>query len=558
MFNSKKKTLFMEKEKKTSVFVNAAKNIAAEDVSGNGARKFNTTGSVLVDQFAKIGSYKKPRDYAEVERDMIVLFAEDARSAIAFTLYCRLITRKCKMSNGEQTNEVQRGAGLKHESLMRMMWLQINHSELFWKNIYLFIAAGSWNDLIQMLSYDLQYHGWPDKKLQWDIFFTFIAEGLSDDLQVNLIKKYLPQIKANSACKTVEAQADNIIAKWLCSKLFGGKEGSGVLKQNYNTYKQYRKLKTSGTAHQWQQLISQGKHKSIDFGKIHGRALSLLVQSKYLSNQGLQGKYQTWIAGQPIAKFTGYPHELTAKITHSAEKYQTDTINKQWDGLLQLAGGLAGEYIVVKDTSESMNSMAYGTNVSSYHIAKTLSIFFAQMLKGQFAGTYIDFASTAILRTLTGKNVTELWRTETRIASANTNFLAVADLLCIIKQKGFREEDFPKGIICISDGEFDSTKMYDTTNINAFKYKLHQVGFSKHFVNNFSFVFWDIRNTFYGNRKTTFESKSTEKNVFYYGGYDPSVITFLTGSKSNDKKPQTAEDVVDIALNQELMQYISL
>ena len=45
--------------------------------------------------------------------------------------------------------------------------------------------------------------------------------------------------------------------------------------------RRYRKLKQSGTAHTWQQLISQKKLLELDFNTIHGRALSLLVGSKF-------------------------------------------------------------------------------------------------------------------------------------------------------------------------------------------------------------------------------------------------------------------------------------
>jgi hypothetical protein len=54
--------------------------------------------------------------------------------------------------------------------------------------------------------------------------------------------------------------------------------------QDYKYYKQYRKYKSEGTAHTWQQLISKSLHNSIDFNSIHGRALYLLAKSKYFQN----------------------------------------------------------------------------------------------------------------------------------------------------------------------------------------------------------------------------------------------------------------------------------
>lgn len=47
-----------------------------------------------------------------------------------------------------------------------------------------------------------------------------------------------------------------------------------------SAYKAYRKLKASGTAHEWEQLISRREFSKIPsiFNKIAGRALSALVK----------------------------------------------------------------------------------------------------------------------------------------------------------------------------------------------------------------------------------------------------------------------------------------
>ena len=49
-------------------------------------------------------------------------------------------------------------------------------------------------------------------------------------------------------------------------------------------YKQYRKLKSSGTAHEWQKLISQSKFDKIYFSKIHGRDLKLQQDGTYVDS----------------------------------------------------------------------------------------------------------------------------------------------------------------------------------------------------------------------------------------------------------------------------------
>lgn len=551
MFNSKQTNLLGYANKQTSGFLNTGKGIAATTVSGNGAEKFSTTGDPFVDQFGSVGMYKKPRPIADIWTDMAILW-RNPRLAVMFVLYIRMITRITQVFNSNPTNSVQKGAGLRFEGISRMLWLAIYHPDIFWRNINLFISVGSWKDIIMMLSYDLQYHGWEGRKLNWDQFGKLLLAGLENPNSTHLIRKYLPQIKANSACRTLEAQADNIIAKWICSLVFGSKSNS-------SSYKAYRKLKSEGTAHTWQQLISQGKHKLINFDTVHGRALAQMVSSKYLKNHGLEQVYAAWIANKPVAKFTGFVYELASNIGKAVNKYQQDTINAQYNTLLEAAGKLKQNYIVVKDTSHSMDSTAHGTNMSSYHIAKSLSIFMGNMIQGWFHNHYIDFSTEATLREIQGTNFVDHWKTEQRLASANTNFLAVAKLFVNIRKKGVSEDEFPQGIILISDGEFDKTNMFDKTNIEAFKTILRE-RFSANYVNNLKFVFWDIHNTFYGNsRKTKFETFGPQPNVFYLSGFDPSVITFLTGVEGKANTiPTTAAELFRVAMDQEILQMVQV
>lgn len=456
MFNSKQTQLISkgETKKTTSAFVNAGLKKSAETTSGNGALKYSTTGNDFVDQFGKLANYKSPRSFKDISRDMSTLWAQNTLLTVCFVFFIRMITRIVQLFDSTKTSTVQRGAGLKHEGIFRMIWIHIYHKDTFWKNISLWISIGSWKDIITMLSYDLQYNGWNSRKLDWNSFGKLILAGLENPNTVNLVKKYLPQIKSNSQCTTLEAQADNVIAKWICSLLFGSKETP-------SSYKKYRKLKTSGTAHQWQQLISQQKHNLIDFNTIHGRALSQLVSSNYLKNQGLENKYQEWIESKPIAKFTGYVYELFKPvgmgwgIKSNIKKYQIDTINSQFKGLVETVKKGANQetsLIVVRDTSSSMTSEVKGTGLSSYSIGKALALFFSEMLpKGPFANSWIEFNTVAKMHQWKGSTPFEKFINDRSESYGSTNFQGVIDLFVNIKHRGVSESEFPSGILCLSD-----------------------------------------------------------------------------------------------------------
>lgn len=563
MFGEKQATLFTKGQAKTSAtvssksknaFVTGGRQKAAQAFSGNGAPKYSTTGNSFVDQFGSISSYKAPRPFATIESDCEALWAENKLLAVCFIFYLRMITRVVQLFDGTSTSISQKGAELKHESIMRMLWLSQKAPKTFIKNIGLFVSVGSWQDIIKMFQYDLVYHGWDKKVLNWTEMGDLILSGLKNEKTCNLVKKYLPQIKANSTCHTIEAQADNIIAKWICSLLYGPKENS------YN-YAKYRKMKSSGTAHQWQQLISQCKFNEIDFNKIHGRALNKLVKGKFLGNNGLTEVYAKWIGkDETVAKFTGFVHELFAKLPGSLSsmpKYEQDTINKQFETVVLKAKDVPTDtkLIVVRDTSSSMTYNAVGTTMTSYNVAKAMALYFSAFLEGPFADAYIEFDNKATLREWKGTTALERWFNDRADAYGTTNFLGVIDLFIELKRKGVPLADFPTGIVCMSDMQFNvpGNDAGQKTNFIKAKEKLKAAGFPQDYIDNFVFVFWWISNSYYGKLVPGFETFGDVPNVFYLSGYSASVVSFLLTGKATN-----AAELFGEAMNQEVLGMIQL
>ena len=526
--------------------------------SGNGALKLTSTGDPFVDQFGLISQYRQLRPYSSVSKDMQELWNIDPMYTLKLLFYIRLITRKVKFSNGTETSKVQKGAGLRHEAFMRMLWLAVNHSDVFYKNLPLFITIGSWKDIIQLMSYDLQYHGWNNRVLDFNKMSDFILAGLENPNTCNLVKKFLPTIKAKSKCKTLESQADTIIGKFLTHKLFDGGEFSPKL--HSKNYHLYRKLKSSGTAHEWQQMISRSQF-NIDFSKVHGRALALLVSGNYLKNHNLEKDYENWIKKQPVAKFTGFVYELFKGLNLNSPLYKKYTIDKQFENLIQTAkegSSTESSFIVARDVSGSMGSCVKGLTISSNDVAKSIALYFSYLLKGKFANSYIEFSHKPILKYWEGDSPTDKYLRNSDYCFGDTNFLGIADLFIEI-YKHTSIEKFPTGLICISDGEFNASKS-NKTNFQSFKKRLLKAGFPKDYVDNFKIVLWDIPNTFYGNEeiRPKFESYADTPNFFYMGGFDPAGITFLLGGEVNKSIPKTPRELFETAMNQEIMDYIQM
>ena len=559
MFNSKQEKLFNVKEKQTTsvknAFIDAAMEQAITTTSGNGAKKYTTTLNDFVDQFGFISNYRTPRSFEDISKDMNLLWSQNPENALKLTFYIRMISRKVSLFDGTQTEKTQIGQGLKHEGIVRMLWVAMNDPKAFWDNIQLFISIGCWKDVIQMLSYDLQFHGWDNRHLDWNSFGELILVGLENTNTTNLVKKYLPSIRVKSKCKTLEAQADNMIGKWLSNKLF---------KNDFKSYEKYRKLKSSGTAHEWQQLISQGKFLDINFNTIHGRALSLMVSGKFIDNNNLTDKFNEWLDKQPVLKYTGYVYELLKPVYDN--KYtpvSKKVMNKQFKMLVDQVKNetdVNTRLIPVLDTSYSMTSDAIGTKMSALHVAKSIGIFFSEMLEGVFKDNWIEFNSQAVLRQWVGNSPVDKYINDKSSVIGSTNFIGVAELLGKIKSKGVAEEEFPTGIVCISDGEFNGDNK--STNLEKFKVVLQLSGFSREYINNFKIILWDIPNSSYSNNiRPKFESKADTPNMFYMSGFDPSALSFLLGGKVKENKeetPTTAEELFYAAMNQEVLNLIKI
>ena len=509
------------------MFKETAKHLSSQTFSGNGAIKFSSTGEEFVDQFGKLSEYRQKRDFHAIAIDCQKLWQEDPILATRFAFFVRMISRKTN-HNGQKY--AAKGAGLKHEGISRLYWLAQNHADWFYDYLPLYVNVASWKDIFDLLRYDLENGWWSGRKLDWAKIADFVIAGLEGN---DLVKKYLPQIYASSRQDTPRKLQNTLIGKFLASRL-------------KTSYANYRKLKASGTAHQWQQQISRSDF-NIDFGTVHGRALAKLVSSKFLENHGLTVKYEAWVAKQPEVKFTGYPHELMAKVNYSSKNYELKTADKQFMKLVQESD--VSKLIVVRDTSGSMNNNAIGTKVASGDIAKALALFFSYKLEGKFADSWIEFNRSAQLKTWVGATPTQKWLNDRSSYIGNTDFQSVIDLFRTIAGRGVPESEFPTGILCISDGEFDPADLNET-NVETARKKLRQ-RFSEEYVANFKIILWNIPNGYYGRSKTKFETN--DENVFYFSGYDGAILSFLTGK---GEVPKTAKEVLLNALNQEILQEV--
>lgn len=531
---------------------NQQKNTQTE----NGALSNSTTGSELADQFGKAGAYRN-RPIATVWQDQAKLNSQVGHIwALRLVFYLRIITRIIDFFGQFKTTVVQRGQGAKDESIKRFLWYANTMPDIFKHYLALFIACGSFHDLTIMYQIIKTNPGAFDKNILTDIVKFYANWILAENNALAL--KYMPLVQSNKKCTTPESVMRNHFARAIRDELS-------------ITDREMRILKSGGAGHVWQKLISQGKQAQISFNHIPGRALYLMATSKFLSNHNLRDKYMAWLATKPVAKFTGFVFELATKITY--DRLVRQTLDKQFKGLLETAGKTSRKWIVALDGSGSMNVQVRGTSATALTIAKSLAIYFANLLQGAFHKTYIQFAVKSELKRLKSEEFCDQY-TEIQGGIGCTNFQSVIDCLVYTRQhnRNIPLDDYPTGLIVVSDMQFDPSIPYTSgadypagyrgtfnnwirpaqTNYETAMNKLRTV-FPKEWVDDFKIVWWDCTG-----RCPDFPSVNEDSGTICISGFDGAIISNLFGINYNEQKEQnnvkpSMKDIVKNTLSQEIL-----
>ena len=460
------------------------------------------------------------------------------------------------------TEKVQRGAGVKDEAFKRFVWILKNHPDMFYRNLYLIPIVGSWKDIWQILYYAEDANVKVDKSK----FFEVIAEGIASDSQVDLVKKYLPRIRSTKKCKTTWALCTNKYAKEFVE--WADKQLDGKF-----TAESYRHLKASGGAHDFQKVICSRRYDELNFKTIPGKALLNLVSGDFLKNHSLYDKYVEWIKSQPVAKFNGYPYELGHKLGyngHWGTQTKVDiatkiTVDKQFENLIltgkKNGGAITGNVWCALDTSGSMSIQLPGSDVTALDVCKSLGIYFSTLNEGVFHKNVIMFDSTSRVKQLSG-SFSEMWDQIPYDAMGSTNFQSVVDEIVRVRNSNpnIPLSDYPKTLLVVSDMQFNPASWWnrDECNVEAAKAKLRSA-FPKEFVDEFKFIWWNVASRRTDDMPSTLEDQSS----YFFSGFDGAVVSFLLGGdaeivdeKTGEKRIPTAEEIVQIALSQELISLV--
>lgn len=559
-----------------NAFLNKVENENNLTTTENGAIAFASTGSILIDQFGKISSYLH-RDYKLIFQDQDELWKENPLNALKFIFYMRMITRKTVISDKWATTEVQMGQGMKHESMVRLLWIAKNHWKIFAKNIIYLPIVGSWKDLFTLIELDKTYNLTIFSTKKRRVIYFCIQAGMACPQQFELIRKFMPRHKHPSKLTTEHTKIMNMIAEELI--MFFG-----------ITPKEYNKLKSEGTAHEFQKIICGRKYDQINWNLIPSKALNLLVNSKFLYNHNLCDNYLEWLDKQPTVKFNGFAYDLlmslkpyltwntifdprkkddsTFTYRKILPKHIEHTINKQFKHLLERAKAdrkITENVWCAIDTSGSMSALVdpKKSNLSVLDIAISLGIFFSSLNEGAFKNHVIMFESDGRALKLNGE-FSDMVTQFPSNAMGGTNFLSAVEEIVRIRKENptIPLEDYPTTLLVVSDMQFNPVRriyLRDSIkekNNHEAAVDLLKDAFPKEFVEKFKFVWWNV-NGIHNN----YPSKIDDGGTYLFSGFDGSVVSLLLGeeTKENSKeKPKNMEDIVKTVLNQEILTQLTV
>ena len=502
----------------------------------NGAISYDTIGGELCDQFAKAGNFMN-RSLEDVWADQAALWTENELNALKFPFYLRMITRQTNMGNGDKTLSVQKGLGLRDESFKRLLWIAKYHPDTFYKNLWVLPIVGSWKDLWQLMAFD-----GANEYLNHKNFFDLINAGLSDSTQCDLVVKYLPRIRSCKKCKTIWAIRTNSLAKMF-------------VHYNGATYKQYREMKSTGNAHNFQRIICSKQYADINWKEIPGKALLKLVSGRFLDRHKLVDDYISWINTQPTVKFNGYPYELGRKLrcdgmyNTTVSRVNKLTIDKQFDNLIKTAKAdgtpINGNVLCALDMSASMTWETIDkSGTEPIDVCLALGLYFSELNTGEFHNTVVLFSQISKLLKVNGTFSEKYGQLiqNSRWAYGSTNFQSVIDLLVDTRKKHpeIKLEDYPTTLLVVSDMQFNPTTN-EKTNYQEMMDKLSEV-FPQEYIDNFKVIWWYCT----GGRQTQdFPSTMEHAGMYHFSGFDRAVISFILGGENNpERKIPTQEEII--------------
>jgi hypothetical protein len=388
------------------------------------ANAFKSTNDSLVDLFGVIGSLRS-RNKEEVEDLFARAHAEDPLMAIKMAFYAR---------------NIRGGLGERETFRTIIHWLAINHPQQLICNLDYIPHFGRWDDMYALIDTPVENNMW-----------TIVAHQFLDDIE---------------GLRTPEARV-SLLGKWLKSANASSEEtrrlGRLTAKKLGLSPKQYRVALTKlrERIRIVESQMSANKWEEIEFSEVPSKAMmnyrdafqrrqperfdiymQSLADGDTKINAGALFPYEILERAELREDYSGSYYENYFKINDDA------VLEAQWKALPNYVEEPAN-FLVMADTSGSMTGRPMATSIS-------LAIYFAERNRGAFHNQFMTFSRKPQFVEVKGNSLKDKVSCIESIIDNTDLERAFREILSVATLNSVPQEDMPKSLIVISDGEIDS------------------------------------------------------------------------------------------------------
>ena len=381
-----------------------------------------------------------------------------------------------------------------------LLWLKLNHNDIYKKNIHTYINKyGCWNDLNFIIK--------KTKKIKKNNYeYKLFAEQLKKD------KELLENGENISLC-----------AKWIISP-----NNTKIIKiarylfTDISRYQErYRKeyiipLRTKLNIIETK--LCTKDYENIDYNKIPAKALTIYNKTFIRHDEDKYKLYLSDIANNKCKmKISGLlPYEIIKKYID--EEYNNNIINEmlelQWKTYVDMYKfKIFDDIIPIVDVSGSM--LTSSNKIKPLYVSIAMGLLLAEINKGELHNKIMTFSEKPIFFNITGDTLKD--KIKCILSSPyglNTNFLNIADLLI--------NSSIPyKRIICFTDMQFDNSNNSINYNIQD----IHNKFMTKFTENNKpipELIYWNLNGDY-----SNYPINNTFKNTSIISGFSEQLLNII-------------------------------
>lgn len=448
----------------------------------NGATAFNSANAgSLLDLFAMAGSLRsRPEVIPDKFRRAMI---EDKGLATKLAFY---------------TRDIRGGLGERNAAREMFKIIATEYPEIMNKNFGFIPTYGRWDDLLPLLDTPVRESVLQMIKDQ----LSFDIENMQRGLPISLLAKWMPSINTSSHTSRVLA---NDLAKELNM-----------------TPREYRKTLSALRDHL---NVVEVRMTAKDYAQIHYSEVPSNAMNRYRhafqrnDEEGFSAFMESLRNGKAkINAGTLYPYNIIEHYVNNwCDRYVDPVLEEQWKALPNYIEG-ENNFLIMADVSGSMTGRPMATSVG-------LAIYFAERNKGDYHNVFMTFDSHPKLVKVKGDTLRE--KTTSVFTSGvgySTNLEAAFQvILNTAVANHTRQEEMPKSLIVITDGEIDClTKETEWGFVDEMKRRFKEAGYELP-----NLVLWNV-----DSRHDTFHASGFAENVQMCSGQSASVFKTLIGSVS--------------------------